>query len=107
MKKSVVSVSMVAAVGMLVMQGCAQPAPVNSVLNEKECSALNKKIVQTENFINEITSMDQSHVEEYVSAVPRTEITTSTNKVRVLKDARMRKAALEAEFKNSGCKKEK
>jgi hypothetical protein len=95
------------AVGIVMMQGCAQPAPASSALTEKECATLSKKIVQTENFINEIAPMDQSHVEEYVSAVPRTEITTSTNKPRVLKDARLRKAALAAEFENTGCKKEK
>jgi len=95
----------IVAVGIVLMQGCAQPAPATSALTEKECATLSKKIVQTENFINEIVPMDQSHVEEYVSAVPRTEITTSTNKVRVLKDARMRKADLETAFKNAGCKK--
>ena len=92
----------VAVCGML-LSGCAQPAPATSQANDKECATLNKKITQTEKFYNEIAAMDQSHVEEYVAALPRTEISTSTNKSRILKDTKLHKAALENTFQTSGC----
>jgi len=91
----------------IMLGGCAQPAPGTSKASEKECATLSKKMMQTENFYNEISGMDQAHVEEYVAALPRTEISTSTNKARILKDAKLHKAALESEFKTSGCTSDK
>ena len=91
----------------MILSGCAQPAPAAAKASEKECATLNKKITQTENFYKEIAGMDQAHVEEYVAAVPRTEISTSTNKSRILKDAKLHKAALENAFQTSGCTSDK
>ncbi len=102
MKKTGLYIGM-AVCGML-FSGCAQPAPATTQANEKECATLSKKIMQTENFYKEIAGMDQSHVDEYVAALPRTEISTSTNKSRILKDAKQHKATLENEFQASGCK---
>lgn len=96
----------IAVCGML-LGGCAQPAPEAAKASDKECAALNKKITQTEKFYNEIAAMDQAHVEEYVAALPRTEISTSTNKNRILKDAKLHKAALENAFQTSGCTSDK
>ena len=94
--------------GIVMLTGCAQPAPAKKhVVTEKECERLQKKMIQTDNFINEVSAMDEAHAEEALAAIPRTEITTSTNKPRALKDAKRRKAELQAEFADSGCKTEK
>ena len=106
MKKAIIAAT--AASGIMILTGCAQPAPAKvHVVTEKECDVLQKKLIQTDTFINELTAMDAAHVEEALAAVPRTEITTSTYKPRALKDAKKRKAELQAEFAKSGCESEK
>ena len=93
--------------GLFFFSGCAQPAPAKQTLTAQECETLQKKMIQTDTFIKEVSAMDAAHVDEALAAIPRTEITTSTNKPRVLKDANKRKAELQAAFANAGCKSDK
>ncbi len=88
----------------VIMGGCAQTAP--SPLDSEECATLQKKIVQTDQFIKKVSAMDPAHADEMMMAIPKTEITTETTKPKMLRDAKRRKARLEQEFNMSGCKKE-
>jgi hypothetical protein len=90
--------------GMVVLSGCGQSMP--NPLNDKECATLEKKMIQTDTFIENVSAMDPSHVDEVMVAIPKTEITTETTKPKMLRDAKRRKAKLEAEFQSAGCKKE-
>ncbi len=88
----------------IIMGGCAQTAP--SPLDSEECATLQKKMVQTDQFIKNVSAMDPAHVDEMMMSVPKTEITTETSKPKMLRDAKRRKARLEQKFNTSGCKKE-
>ena len=90
--------------GMVVLSGCGQSIP--NPLDEKECSTIEKKMIQTDQFIEYVSAMDASHADEVMAAIPQTEITTETTKPKMLRDAKRRKAKLEAEFQSAGCKKE-
>ena len=101
--KSVISIMGMGLVGLFMLNGCGQPAPASWGLTEEECGTLEKKIIQTDMFIDKIGSMDPAFVEEYIAAVPHTNITTSTEKPRVLKDARAYRAALASKARAAGC----
>ena len=102
MKKVIAAVTGIA--GMMMLSGCGQSMP--NPLNDKECATLEKKMIQTDTFIENVSAMDPSHVDEVMVAIPKTEITTETTKPKMLRDAKRRKAKLEAEFQSAGCKKE-
>ena len=87
----------------IIMGGCAQTAP--SPLDSEECATLEKKMMQTDQFIKNVSAMDPAHTDEVMMAIPKTEITTETSKPKMLRDAKRRKARLEQEFNTSGCKK--
>jgi len=91
-------------VGIFVLSGCGQSVP--SPLDDRECATLEKKIIQTDTFIKNVSEMDPAHVDEVMVAIPKTQITTETTKPKMLRDAKRRKAKLEAEFQSAGCKKE-
>ncbi len=101
--KRVINVLGAGLTGLLMLNGCGQPAPASLGLTEEECGTLEKKIIQTDMFIDKIGAMDPAFVEEYLAAVPHTNITTSTEKPRVLKDARVYRAALESKASAAGC----
>ncbi len=87
----------------IIMGGCAQTAP--APLDAEECATLEKKMMQTDQFIKKVSAMDPAHTDEVMMAIPKTEITTETSKSKMLRDAKRRKARLEQEFNTSGCKK--
>jgi len=89
---------------MMILGGCGQSIP--NPLDEEECTTLEKKMIQTDTFIENVSAMDPSHVDEVMAAIPKTEITTATTKPKMLRDAKRRKVKLEAEFQSAGCKKE-
>jgi len=93
--------SMAGIVGILFLAGCGQSMP--NPLNDKECATLEKKIVQTDQFIENVSAMDPAHVDEIMVAIPKTEITTETTKLKMLRDAKRRKVKLETLQKSSGC----
>jgi len=103
MKKAVIA-GAAGLVGIFALNGCGQSVP--NPLNDKECATLEKKIIQTDQFIENVSAMDPAHTDEVMVAISKTEITTETTKPRMLRDAKKRKAKLEAEFQNAGCKKE-
>ncbi|MCF6205982.1 MAG: hypothetical protein L3J47_03690 [Sulfurovum sp.] len=90
--------------GIFMISGCGQSIP--NPLDEKECATLEKKMIQTDTFIENVSAMDPAHVEEMLAAVPQAEITKAMTKQNALKDAKRRKARLEAQFQSAGCKKE-
>jgi hypothetical protein len=100
--KRVIIVLIAGVVGLFVLNGCGQSTP--NPLTEEECETLEKKMIQTDMFINKINAMNASQVEEYLAAIPNTAITVNSEKGRVLKDANKRVAKLEAKAVSAGCK---
>ena len=90
--------------GIFLLAGCGQSMP--NPLNDKECATLERKIIQTDQFIENVSAMDPAHVDEVMAAIPKTEITTETTKPKMLRDAKRRKAKLEMQLKTSGCETE-
>jgi hypothetical protein len=86
---------------LFVLNGCGESIP--NPLTEEECETLERKIIQTDMFIEKIKSMNDSQVEEYLVAVSNTAITLNSEKGRVLKDANKRMVKLEAEAASAGC----
>jgi len=101
MKKMIMAL-MTGTVGLFILNGCGQSIP--NPLTEEECETLERKMIQTDMFIDKINAMNASQVEEYLAAIPNTAITVNSEKGRVLKDANKRLSKLEAEAASAGCK---
>jgi hypothetical protein len=101
MKRVIMTLS-TAITGLFVLNGCGQSIP--NPLTEEKCEVLEKKMIRTDMFIDKISAMNASQVEEYLAAMPDTAITVNSEKGRVLKDANKRMSRLEAEAATAGCK---
>ncbi|QOR62388.1 hypothetical protein ACM66Z_02625 [Sulfurovum sp. ST-21] len=104
MKKMMIMAT-VGVAGMFTLSGCGQSVPERFLATEDECTTLEKKLIQTNQFIEKVSSMNPAHVDEMMLAVPKTEITTATSKSKILKDAYKRKARLETDIQSAGCAK--
>jgi hypothetical protein len=64
---------------------------------------IDNKLVRVDQFIKTISAMDASQASEYILAMPAYEITNSSEKSRMLKDAHKRKSTLLAQQQKLGC----
>jgi hypothetical protein len=81
----------------LLFAGCTQTVP-----DKKHCADLKRKLEKTERFIATVKATDTAHMEELAAAAPSYEISTSGTKKGLLRDAKKRKAKLEALY--SSCR---
>lgn len=70
---------------------------------EKECIAIDKKLITTDKFIAQVQSMSSLHAEEVGMTIPAPQITESSNKKRMLRDANTKRAKLLEEHKILAC----
>ena len=95
----VLGLSMVA-----IITGCGQTVPgVQSKSSFDECADINKKLLQTDEYILNVDRTSAFHLEEVAVALENPRVSTSNNKKDMLKDANRRKAKLMADSKKYGC----
>jgi hypothetical protein len=83
--------------------GCGQTMPSLSIDTEDECQTINKKLLKVDKFTKTVNATSAFHLEEAAAAVTTPGITASNNKRQMLRDAKKKKAALEAEHQKLGC----
>ena len=89
----------------LILTGCGQTVPgMQSKSSFNECADINKKLLQTDEFILKIERTSAFHLEEAALALQNPRVSTSNNKKDMLKDANRRKAKLLADSQTYGCK---
>jgi hypothetical protein len=101
-QKRMITVSVLAMVWLL--NGCNTPdIPMVNTDNTNECIRIDKNLVKVDQFVATVSGMSISQAEEYIVAVPSYDITHSSVKPRMLKDANKRKNELMAERQQLGC----
>lgn len=102
--KKVIAGSLASILAMILMGGCGQSVPgISSGTNFNECTDINKKLIQVDEYIIKVDSMSAFHLEEAALAFQNPKISTSNNKKDMLKDANRKKAALLADSQKHGC----
>jgi len=108
MKKTLL-VTLTSVSAMIVMSGCMKivivddEEQINKTASQSECATLEKKLAEVDAFESTLNSTRAFHLEELGYTITKTEITRSTNKVKMLKDAKKRRAELQAEQQENGC----
>ncbi len=88
-----------------VLTGCGQSVPgIQSKSSFNECTDINKKLLQTDEFIEKVERTSAFHLDEAAVALQNPRVSTSNNKKDMLKDANRRKAKLLADSQTYGCK---
>lgn len=89
--------------------GSAQMADKKAVESEsalsssEACAALDKELIQLDEFIIMVNNTSAFHLEEKAQAMPVPGITVSNNKKKMLRDAQRKRAELLAEREKQGC----
>ena len=98
--------SLLGALGL--MTGCTgqmtQGEHIDNTKQVKECRALDEQLTKVNTFIEKVQGMTALHAEELGNTLPQTEITQSSNKKRMLRDAQSKKTTLLKEQQKMGCK---
>ena len=99
--------SLLGALGL--MTGCTGQMPYSDTGTDgtqqiKECKVLEQQLMKTDKFIEKVQSEPAIHAEELAYTLTPTEITQTSNKKRMLRDAETKKAALLKEHTKMGCK---
>ena len=108
MKKTLL-ITLASVAAMTVMSGCVKivivddEEQINKTATQSECATIEKKLLEVAAFESKLNSTRAFHLEELGYVIPNTSITTSTNKVKMLRDAKKRRAELEAEQQSNGC----
>jgi len=76
----------------------------NSHKIEKRCASLDKDLIKVDKYIELVNNTDAFHMEELAQAVQYPDITVSTNKKRMLKDANALRDHLDEERKSLNCR---
>ena len=88
-----------------VLTGCGQTVPgVQSKSSFDECADINKKLLQTDEYIMKVERTSAFHLDEAAVALENPRMSTSNNKKDMLKDANRRKSKLLADSQTYGCK---
>ena len=105
MKKSItMTISAIALAG--IFSGCSDEyidVPFTSTDKVSECIKVEKDLAKVDDFIGKINAMPASQVEEYIAALPAPDITNSSQKRPVLRDANARRDQLRAKQQQLGC----
>ncbi|WP_309498839.1 hypothetical protein [Sulfurovum sp.] len=105
-QKLLLTLSSLATLGL--MTACTSQIPyadtnTDVTKREKECRTIDKKLIKTDKFIAQVQNMSSLHAEEVGMTVPSPQITESSNKKRMLRDANTKRAKLLEEYKRLGC----
>lgn len=90
-----------------VITGCTGQmsySKTDTATQAKECKLLNDQLTKIDTFIEKVQAMPSVHAEELGYTLPQTDITQSSNKKRMLRDAQEKKSALHREEQKMGCK---
>lgn len=106
-QKLLLALSSLATIGL--MTACTGQMPyadtnADVMQREKECITIDKKLIKTDKFITQVQSMSSLHAEEVGMTIPSPQITESSNKKRMLRDANTKRAKLLEEQKRLDCK---
>ena len=77
--------------------------PFTSTDKVSECIKTDKDLAKVDAFISKINALPASQVEEYLAALPAPDITNSSEKRPVLRDAHARQNQLMAKQQKLGC----
>ena len=89
-----------------VFSGCSDEyidVPFTDTDKVSECIKIDRDLVKVDEFIMKISALPASQVEEYIVALPAPDITNSSQKRPVLRDANAKKAQLRAKQQQLGC----
>jgi outer membrane murein-binding lipoprotein Lpp len=89
-----------------IFSGCSDEyidVPFTDTNKVSECIKIDKDLVKVDEFIGKINALPASQVEEYLAALPAPDITNSSEKRPVLRDANARKDKLKAKQQQLGC----
>ena len=86
------------------LTGCGQTVPgMQSKSSFNECADINKKLLQTDEYIANVERTSAFHLDEAALALQNPRMSTSNNKKDMLKDANRRKVKLLADSQTYGC----
>ncbi|MEA3418598.1 MAG: hypothetical protein U9Q90_04285 [Campylobacterota bacterium] len=92
---------------LVILSGCSsstgQIIDVNSYKGKNRCTDLNKDLIKVDQYIEVVSQTDAFHLEEAAQAIEKPNISTSTNKPRMLKDANSLRDSLMMKKKKLGC----
>ena len=96
------------AAALLIFAGCSSSTGLivdpDSYKGKQRCAKLDRDLIKVDKYIEVVENTDAFHLEEEAVAIEEPNITTSTNKRQMLKDANRLRESLEAERKKAGCK---
>jgi len=100
----IMKIGMTTVTFLAVLTGCGQSIPVVGTQTKfNECADINKKLLQTDEYIVNVEGTSAFHLDEAAVALQNPRMSTSNNKKDMLKDANSRKTKLLADSKEYGC----
>jgi hypothetical protein len=81
----------------------SMPVADNTSYSSEACAAINKELIELDQFTNMVNNTSAFHLEEKISAWPSPGFTVSTNKKKMLRDAKKKRTKLLEEYKKEGC----
>ena len=94
--------------GALFLGGCGASTGLitdaNAYKAKQRCDKLDKDLIKVDRYIEVVSNTDAFHMEEMAVAIQEPDITTSTNKKQMLKDANTLRDSLIADRKKFACK---
>jgi len=104
--KKILLFSALALPSLLALTGCSGKTEVitaNPYKMQKNCQNLEKSLVKLEEYILRVENTSAFHLEEAAQAYEIPDVTTSTNKKVMLRDARKYRDELIAEYEEKQC----
>jgi hypothetical protein len=90
-----------------ILAGCSfstsQIIDVNSYKGKNTCIDLDKDLIKVDKYIEVVSNTDAFHLEEEAQALQEADISVSTNKPRMMKDANNLRNSLIMKKKKIGC----
>lgn len=80
-----------------------KPAVVTTSYSSEACNSINQELIELDQFTTMVNNTSAFHLEEKIRALPSPGFTVSTNKKKMLRDAKKRRAKLMAEYRQAGC----
>ncbi len=108
MKHTLLAISSLSMVAfMTACTGQMTSVAVSTADNTEECISIDKKLIKVDTFIKVVNTTSAFHLEEAAVALETPGISVSNNKKQMLRDANKKRAELESEHRQYGCKSSK
>ncbi|MEA3455871.1 MAG: hypothetical protein U9R26_05140 [Campylobacterota bacterium] len=104
--KKIVLFSALALPSLIALTGCSGKTEVvsaNPYKMQKSCENMEQSLVKLEEYILRVENTSAFHLEEAAQAYEVPDVTTSTNKKQMLKDARNYRDELIGKYENKQC----